>query len=477
MTDTPTLDARLLARLTPVLAAIFWVSQPAVAHQITGNRFDAPIPLELLYAAAALTVLATTIAAARIVTTTPRTRTVTLLSPRTTRLLVTTAQVLAVLVFAVALLQGLTGRQVRAENVATLLAWAVVFDGLALLSALVGSPWRAIAPWTAIYDALAALEGRDPTLTTADSEQRDTTRSGDLEPRRRLAGWPALLGFLLLVGVVENLTVIPESPAQTAVLLAVYALVMLAGLLLAGRSWLADADPIGVLLDLVARVAPTHVTRNEAGALTATLRAPWHATAEPVDSLGRVAFVVAAVYTISFDGFTSTPAFRALEFWTHDVGLPDAVGGVALYLLGFLGFLAAFALTAAAVDALGGLDDICAAARRLAPTVLPIAVAYEFAHYTAYVATDAARLLEVALGGLGVTLELAPLAGVSIQTYWGFEVLVIVLGHVVAVLAAHRATLARYGRDRARRAHLPLTLLMVCYTVLSLWIISQPVVA
>lgn len=463
---------RLAALLLALLAGLVVTVQPVSAHALSGTRFDAPVPLTLLYAAAAVTVLVTALAATRLVTTDARERTRKLLPPRATRVLVRGAQALALLVFAVALSQGLTGRQVRAENVATLLAWAVVFDGLALLAALLGSPWRVLAPWTAIYDGLAALEGRDPTLLNV-----DTDPSAEPGQRVRLASWPALVAFLLLIGVFENLTVLPESPARTAVLLAAYALVMLGGLLLVGRDWLAHADPIGVFLDLVARVAPLRVARDDDGALAATLRAPWTATSEPVASLGRVAFVVAAVYTISFDGFTSTPAFRGLLFWSTDVlEIPYGVAGVALYLLGFALFLAVFALTARAADALGGRSDTRAAARRLAPTVLPIAVAYEFAHYGAYVTTSAARLLEVALAGVGYALELAPLAGVSVQAYWTFEVLVIVLGHVVAVLAAHRAALARYDAS-ARRAHLPLTVLMVAYTVVSLWIISQPVVA
>ena len=50
----------------------------------------------------------------------------------------------------------------------------------------------------------------------------------------------------------------------------------------------------------------------------------------------------------------------------------------------------------------------------------------------------------------------------------------IVVGHVAAVVLAHRQAL----RDSATRpvlAGLPLVLLMIGYTVLSLWIIAQPI--
>ena len=71
-----------------------------------------------------------------------------------------------------------------------------------------------------------------------------------------------------------------------------------------------------------------------------------------------------------------------------------------------------------------------------------------------------------------------PLAWLSLGAFWGSQVLLIVAGHVIAVVAAHHVALDRYGTlGRARRAHLPLVILMVGYTVLSLWIISCPVVA
>ncbi|QLC35396.1 hypothetical protein EFA46_014170 (plasmid) [Halarchaeum sp. CBA1220] len=457
---TRTIASRVLVAFVGLLV----LSGTASAHQIQASRFAAPIPLAYLYAGAAVTVLLTAAASMRLVAnaaTHERTRP--LLGTRGTTVLVALVQVLSVVGFALLLYRGLVGRQLRSSNVATLVTWALAFDGLALVAALLGSPWRTAAPWNAVYEWLCRLEGRTITLL-----ERDVSRLG---------GWPALVGFLFLIGVLENLTVLPESPSRTAALLAGYACWMLGGLLVVGPAWREHADPIGVLLDLLARVAPAFVYRD-AGRLRVTLRAPWAACARPVASLGRAAFVVAAVYTISFDGFATTAVFRALLFWTHDaLGVPYGAVGISLYLVGFLGFLVTFALTAAAVDRLGGGQDVTATALRVAPSTLPIAVAYEFAHYGSYVVTRAARALELALGGVGLSASFAPLAWLSVQAYWGFEVVVIVVGHVIAVVAAHYATLARYDdRRRAWRAHAPLVALMIAYTVLSLWIISQPVV-
>jgi hypothetical protein len=51
----------------------------------------------------------------------------------------------------------------------------------------------------------------------------------------------------------------------------------------------------------------------------------------------------------------------------------------------------------------------------------------------------------------------------------------IVAGHVIAVVLAHAVALRVFGA-RAVASQLPLMALMVAYTTLSLWILAQPVV-
>jgi hypothetical protein len=63
---------------------------------------------------------------------------------------------------------------------------------------------------------------------------------------------------------------------------------------------------------------------------------------------------------------------------------------------------------------------------------------------------------------------------IPVSVVWYVSVLAIVLGHVAAVVLAHRIAL----RDAPRHpivAGLPLVLLMIGYTVLSLWIIAEPI--
>jgi hypothetical protein len=330
-----------------------------------------------------------------------------------------------------------------------------------VLAAVAGSPWRVLSPWRTLHAGLSRLEGQPVGLAAYP---------------RWLGAWPAVVGFGLLA-VVENLTVVPSLPRLTAALLGAYAAVMLAGGVAFGPAWFRNADPLEVLYDLFGRVAPLSVTRADEGGYDVALRAPWQGPTVPVADAGRAAFVVAAVYAVSFDGLVETAAFRDVAAALRPVAGPLA--STALFAVGLIAFLAAFAAVVGATRATTrgaparGDGGRPAGATVLAPTVLPIAVAYDVAHNADYVL--------VALGNLPTLVGLPgvdPLGWVPVAAFWGTQVVLIVAGHLVAVVAAHGVLRGRDARSPTATAtgHLPLTAVMVGYTVLSLWIVSRPVV-
>jgi hypothetical protein len=126
------------------------------------------------------------------------------------------------------------------------------------------------------------------------------------------------------------------------------------------------------------------------------------------------------------------------------------------------------------------MDGGLAAARRVAPTLIPIAAVYFVAHYLAYLVLAGQRtplvLVDpfgrgwspVGLGDYEISTGIAPPAAV-----WWSQVLLIVVGHVAAVVAVQRVELAT-ARDGSRPlvARAPLVLLMVAYTVAGLWVLA-----
>ncbi len=426
----------------------------ATAHGVT-TRFDAPIPLTLLFGGAGATVALTALFLTATVEHAPTgERRISLFSPGTARVLRLALRVFFLAAFLFVLAAGALGPTNWRDNPATLFTWSVWLKGVGLLAVLFGSPWRTLAPWRTMYDGLSKVEGEALAL---------------FDYPEWLGDWPALVGFLLLVGIAENLTQIPNSPRLTAVLLAGYALAMLVGGVLFGTQWFDRADPLAVLYRLFGRVAPFDV--DGAGI---DLRPPWRGCLPPARSLVLAGFVVASVYTVSFDGFTETTEYQTLLFAARDATGLASVVSVPLYLAGFLAFLAVFAVVAVLTQRIAG-DETSGSgeswrdmALALAPTVIPIAVAYEVAHNYPFVLQQFSRLLAV-LGGPEIEL----LGWLSLSAFWASQVLLIVAGHLVAVVAAHYVALER--TNRVGWAHLPLTTLMVGYTVLSLWIISRPI--
>lgn len=466
MSRRPPSHAGLRTLAAAVAAA--WLVRPVAAHEVGGTRFDAPLPLAWLFAGAGATVAITALWLALTDRRPPR-------DGPTARLAVPSAvehagrwvaRPLFLLAVALAVAAGLLGRQVAAENAATVFVWPVWFRGLALVAVVVGSPWPLLSPWRAAYRALTRLEGRALAL-----------RPGY---PALLADWPAFVGFLVLLGVVANLTPVPSSPRLTAVAVACYAAAMLGGALVFGDAWLRRADPLGVLYRLFGRVAPVSVVRESDRAIL-EVRPPWRGCRRPVDTIALAGFVVATVFTVSFDGFRSTGAYLEVLAVVRGALGPGLAPSLSLYVVGLAVFLATFGGASALGERLGTGGDAGswrAATRAFAPTVLPIAAAYEVAHTYPFVLRNLGQLWGLAAGevlaGAGA-LDL--LWWLSLPAFWWSQVGLVVGGHVLAVVAAHLAAVDRYGSGpTARRAHLPLVAVMVAYTVLSLWIVSQPVV-
>jgi hypothetical protein len=199
------------------------------------------------------------------------------------------------------------------------------------------------------------------------------------------------------------------------------------------------------------------------------IQPPWRGAARPLAGSGLVALVVTAVYAVSFDGFVETPTYQTALFAVRGATGLGPTAGLVLFLAGLVAFLAVFALIATLTGYLGGLTRPSLA---LAPTLVPIAAAYEVAHTYPYVAANLGRLPALFDAG-----AVDPLWWLGVPAFWTSQVVLIVAGHLVAVLAAHLVLSRRLDRSGTFLAHLPLVGLMVGYTMLSLWIVSQPVVA
>ncbi len=124
---------------------------------------------------------------------------------------------------------------------------------------------------------------------------------------------------------------------------------------------------------------------------------------------------------------------------------------------------------------------------RYVVSIVPIAFGYHFAHYLTSFLIDAQHAGRALADPFGLGWNLTGMRDWhvtasfladhhAVRMIWNAQVAVIVLAHVAAVWAAHAIALRQHLSPRAALAsQAPMTVLMVGYTVLGLWLLSTPV--
>jgi hypothetical protein len=117
-------------------------------------------------------------------------------------------------------------------------------------------------------------------------------------------------------------------------------------------------------------------------------------------------------------------------------------------------------------------------------SLVPIALAYHLAHYLSFLLIVGQYMIPLASDPFGFDWDLfgtsryfVNIGIVNARFVWITSVIAIVTGHIVAVWLAHVVALRRFRESHAAlRSQIPMLFLMVAYTMLSLWILAQPVV-
>ena len=447
-----------------------------LAHAF-GERYDSPVPLSLFVLGGALVVLASfALVYRREVAADDAPRADVVAPPRGPAWL----GALSVLVLGGLVLGGLLGSQEVSENLTPVFVWLVLWVALPLVVGVVGDFTGPVNPFAAIARAAGSPRIRRLVLD----------RTAPLPWPPRLGWWvSAVVYFLVVVAeLVVNRTA--TLPRVTASGLLVYALVCAAGGVVFGAdAWNTRAELWTVLFSTWGRMGRWRFRAGGRTGFAGGLDAPFEASAS------RVVGVLLLLVSVSFDGLLSTP-----QWGSFAAALPNglASGTDGFDVLATAAFAALTALTlvvfgafARAAARAGEHPDgrLLPALTGLLPSLLPIAFGYLFAHYLQYVVISGQLLLTLLGNPVGspswpltppypfdgsyvVDTGLLPTA-----VLWYVQIVVIVAAHVVAVVLAHR----HLGRTAttvalARRSEWPWLAAMVGYTMLSLWLLAQPII-
>jgi hypothetical protein len=357
------------------------------------------------------------------------------------------------------------------ENPVLVLTWVDFWVGLGIVSWLVGNVWERVSPLN--------VAGR--------FVDRLLARSGvqSLRYPERLGQWPAV-ALLLVWSWMELIWGPAKEPRPFAAILIAYLLATLVGCALYGaEAWFGNVELFSVFARTLSRFSPLELRPFAPEQWAATPRAERSARlrlygaglrTDPGLPAGGAAFVLTALATVVFDGWSQTDRFGSFQEWfrEHWSFLIDHVD-----VLQTLSMLAVVAVFVAAYVAITRAN-----AAPIATTLIPIAAVYFTAHYFAYLLIAGENTPAVVVDPFGhswnplgwgeydIWKGIAP-AGLV----WWIQVLLIVFGHVVAVFAAHRLALRVATRRNAFVAQLPLVGLMVGYTVAGLWVLAQQIKA
>ncbi len=366
---------------------------------------------------------------------------------------------LAFLCFLGLLAVGWLGARDPMHNLMTLVFWTGVWIALPLGSMLLGNLWRPLNPWTGPVRIARVLLNRTGSIGLS-----------------RLGHLPAVLGYGGFVWF-QIVSMSPDDPFVLASAAAAYWIVIFTLAVLEGDAWLQKGEFLTVLMGWLSRVSPLWVesdgTRSRhilgwPGAQVLRL---------PPLTRSEIALVTMALAALTFDGLAET------FWWQAIIGENplEPTGRSGVMWDNSLGLLLAWALTAGTI--LGAIRLGQGFGGRFATgpimlSFLAIAAGYHAAHnlvtlltagqYTLAALNDPLFRGDSVLGLSEFFVSFGFLANAgTMPLIYAAQFAAILLAHLLAVYLS-----LKLAGQAPARAHLPLTLLMVGYTTLGLWLLS-----
>ena len=453
----------LIAAATTPFVVILDAS-PAAAHGI-GGRADLPVPLSVFVVGASI-ILILSFVALSFMWTEPRLQERPRLRQLGGRWVAPFRYLLGALGIAglvLIVIDGLTDARVTTLHISPVLVWVYFWLVLPFIAAIVGDIFRWISPWRTLAAGISISE-----------EGRDVPG--------RIGMWPAVVAFMAFTWLE---LVSPNSADRRTLAIAalVYTVYALGAARIYGiRNGLASFEAFENYVGILARISPLE-WQTRASVLAEEEHLPRYGLAYrgwlrglphlPVRA-GLVAFVVAMIGTVTYDGMSGTEWWgdlfgtTAREVWFGTIALVAVVA-----LIG-----AGYALASSVAARIGGAPHTTrAVAASFAHTLVPIALAYAFAHYFTLILFEGQLLLHAASDPFGLGWDLFGTATwrveffASAEVVWYIQVAAIVIGHVAGIILAHDRALYVFG-DSGTETQYAMLMLMVLLTSLGLFVLA-----
>ena len=478
--------ASVLMFLVPIMSIEFIAQAQAHAFEV---RYDLPIPLWLYLLAAGLTV-----ALSFLIFSIGQKKPVHPQSKMSIKLplllqkilvqpiLICSVKLVSMIIFISVVISAAYGPQFAGVNFSSIFIWVIWWSGMAYIIALLGNVWPVINPWNNLYESVEKLcqwVGIEKQLSL------------NLPFPSWLEKWPSTL-FLLIFIWLELVYPARDTPLTLASLILTYSALTWLGMWLFGREfWLSNGEVFTQVFDLFGKFSPIYTTHVQ-GQVNMHVRhyALGLARSEVVNK-AQTTFILILLASLTFDGFSATPLWSEIRSWFYfNMASGFGVNGLILtdslgVLLAIIGFSSLYFTTCWLMSLLVSIKmRAMEIAKRFALSLIPIALAYHLAHYFTYLLIQGQNIVPLLSDPVGRGWNLFGTIGytpdteiVSAGLVWAIAISSVVIGHIAAVWLAHNEVYKVFNSKKdAWRSQIPMVVLMVAYTMSSLWILAQPVV-
>jgi hypothetical protein len=296
--------------------------------------------------------------------------------------------------------------------------YVLFWVGMPLLSALLGPVWRLANPLRLLHRALCKLPGFP-------------SQEGIRRLPAAVGYWPAAVSLTAFTWV-ELAAPNGSSPRTLAVFFLAYAVVQLACATVFGEEWFEHGDGFEVYSTLLGALSPWGRRNPFVGLASVPIRP------------GLIGVIAVLLGSTAFDAFSGSTGWVRL---TQTAPLLTTVG-----LLGTICLVALTYLLATRPMRI---------AAEVAPTLLPIVLGYLVAHYYSMLVLEGQRAFLLLAGRSDLEPSTALIGPTTVAAV---QVIAVLAGHVLGVIAAHDRALALLPPERKLSGQAPLLLLMVAFT-------------
>ena len=382
-----------------------------------------------------------------------------------------------VFLLGVTIWSGFAGTQIATGNFAPIFVYVIFWLGLVPASIFFGDVFAALNPWRALGRGTGWLLGK--LLGGPTPEPVPYSPS--------LGIFPAATGLFAFAWL-ELVAREGELPRNVAAATLVYTCVTVISMAVWGvEPWMRRGETFSVYFGLIARIGP-FVTRNGRIAM----RWPFAGLASYDPPPGLVLFVTIMIGSVSFDGLQEGPVWSriapefegAFDGVFGDTGarlLSDSLGLVIMIAIIWafyrVGVEAVRYATRESPTRLSGTEI----ARRFAPSLIPIAVAYLGAHFITLLLIEGQSIASLVSDPLGRGWNIfgtrqsgIDFGLIGATNTWYLQVSLVVAGHVAGLTLAHDRALELWGDSKvATRSQFGMLAVMVGLTSFALWLLAK----